>query len=120
MAQLSKKQARQRRHRRVRGRIAGTAEVPRLAVFCSDRHVYAQLIDDDAGKTVLSASTQDTDSRTAELRGDVAGATNIGKKLAEKATEAGVRRAVFDRGGFRFHGRVKAVAEGAREGGLHL
>lgn len=120
MGKLSKKEARQRRHRRIRHRISGSADVPRLCVFCSGRHVYAQVVDDEAGSTVVSASTLDKELRDTGIRGDVAGATTIGKQVAAKALAANVSRVVFDRGGFRFHGRVKAVADGAREAGLQF
>lgn len=120
MSRLTKKEARQRRHRRARRRIYGTATIPRLCVFCSEKHVYAQLIDDEAGRTVASASTQDTESRSAGLRGNVDGASEIGKQIGGKALSADLKRIVFDRGGFRFHGRVKAVADGAREAGLQF
>lgn len=115
---LTKKEARQRRHRRMRVRISGTAEVPRLCVFCSGRHVYAQMIDDVTGLTLCSASTLDKAVRGDTVVGNVAGATEIGKRIAEKALAADIKQAVFDRGGFRFHGRVKAVADAAREAGL--
>lgn len=120
MGRLNKKEARQRRHRRIRRRISGSAELPRLCVFCSDRHVYAQVIDDEAERTLVSASTLDKELRTTDIRGDVAGAAEIGKHVAEKALAANVNRVVFDRGGFRFHGRVKAVADGARKAGLQF
>jgi large subunit ribosomal protein L18 len=107
-------QLRQRRHRRVRKRVVGTPERPRLAVFRSNRHVYAQVIDDTAGRTVAAASTL----KDAEGDDPKARAKAVGLALASKAKEAGVSRVAFDRGGFLYHGRIQAVAEGAREGGL--
>jgi large subunit ribosomal protein L18 len=113
-AQL-KRQGRIRRHRRVRKNLAGSPERPRLTVYRSNRHVYAQLVDDRAGRTVASAS----DLSLAD--GDKAArAKEVGKALAERAKAAGVEHAVFDRGGRLYHGRVQAVAEGAREGGLQI
>ncbi|WP_420641953.1 50S ribosomal protein L18 [Candidatus Leptofilum sp.] len=111
--------ARKRRHRRIRNRISGTAERPRLNVFRSLDHIYAQVIDDVAGKTLASASTVDK-----ELRGEMAGkpkkeqATMVGKAVAERAKAAGVSTVLFDRGGYLYHGRIQALANGAREGGL--
>lgn len=110
---------RQRRHRRIRRHLSGTAAVPRLNVYRSLDNIYAQVIDDVAGRTLASASTVD-----AKLAAEVAGkpkkeqANLVGKALAERAKDAGVSKVVFDRGGYIYHGRVKALAEGAREGGL--
>jgi large subunit ribosomal protein L18 len=116
MSQLTTREARLRRHRRVRGKVRGTAERPRLAVFRSNRGIFAQLIDDDAGKTVAAASWVGLPK---SFKGDKSEqATEVGKTLAEAAKKAGVEAVVFDRGGYLFHGRVKALAEGAREGGL--
>ncbi|MGA8218107.1 MAG: 50S ribosomal protein L18 [Solirubrobacterales bacterium] len=115
MAVLTKPQQRLRRRRRVRARIRGSAERPRLSVYRSNRGVFAQLIDDDAGRTMASVSwTED------ELRklGSMEQAKRAGELLAERGKAAGVETCVFDRGGYRFHGRVAQVAEGAREGGL--
>ncbi len=115
MAVLTKPQKRLRRRRRVRARIRGSAERPRLSVYRSNRGVFAQLIDDDAGRTLASVSwTED------ELRklGSMEQAKRVGELLAERGKAAGVETCVFDRGGYRFHGRVAAIAEGAREGGL--
>ncbi len=114
-------QARQRRHRRVRKRSVGTAERPRLNVFRSLKHIYAQVIDDDQGNTLAAASTLDP-----ELRGTLSGlnkteqARSVGKLLGERALAQGVKQVVFDRGGYRYHGRVKALAEGSREAGLEF
>ena len=114
MSQLSVREARLRRHRRVRGKIRGTAERPRLAVYRSNRGIFAQLVDDDAGKTIVSASwtTLGTEGGKSDQ------ATAVGKALAAAASKAGIETVVFDRGGYLYHGRVKALAEGAREGGL--
>ena len=116
MSAVSVRTARLRRHRRVRGKIAGTAERPRLVVFRSNRGIFAQLVDDDAGKTVASASWT---SLPKSFKGDkTEQAAEVGKRLAEAAKKAGVETVVFDRGGYLYHGRVKALADGAREGGL--
>jgi large subunit ribosomal protein L18 len=115
MATLTVRAARQRRHRRVRGKIAGTTERPRLVVSRSNRGIAAQLIDDSNGKTVASASWLQVKS----FRGNKTGqAAEVGKLLAQKAKAANVDSAVFDRGGYLYHGRVKALADAAREGGL--
>ena len=111
--------ARKRRHLRVRKRIAGTTERPRLVVTRSSRHMVAQVVDDTRGHTLASASTMEVDLRG--LDGDkTAKARRVGELLAARARAAGVEAVVFDRGGNRYHGRVAAVAEGAREGGLEL
>jgi large subunit ribosomal protein L18 len=116
MATLTKKQARDRRHRRVRGKVTGTAERPRLVVFRSNRGISAQLIDDVEAKTVASASWL---ALKQGFSGDkTEQAAQVGKLLAQNAKKAGVETAVFDRGGYLYHGRVKALADGAREGGL--
>jgi large subunit ribosomal protein L18 len=116
-----KRVARLRRHRRVRARISGTSERPRLNVFRSSEHIYAQVIDDLAGTTLASASTIDTELRKqcADLNKTEAART-VGKALAERAKKAGITTVIFDRGGWKFQGRVKALAEGAREGGLEF
>jgi large subunit ribosomal protein L18 len=109
--------ARTRRHIRLRKRITGTAARPRLVVTRSSRHMVAQLVDDTTGRTVASASTLEADLRAAE--GDkTVKARKVGELVAERAKAAGVDAAVFDRGGYQYHGRVKALADGAREGGL--
>ena len=116
MSTLSVREARLRRHRRVRGKIRGTAERPRLAVYRSNRAITAQLIDDDAGRTVAYAG-----SSQVKAAGDKsAEAREVGKALAAAAKKAGVERCVFDRAGYLYHGRVQALAEGAREGGLEF
>jgi len=109
-------EARKRRHKRVRGKVQGTAERPRLAVFRSNRGIEAQLVDDLSGRTVASASWL---SLRKSFKGDKSGqATEVGKLLAAEAKKAGVGACVFDRAGYLYHGRVKALADGAREGGL--
>ena len=116
MSQLSSRQLRERRHRRVRGKVRGTGERPRLAVFRSNKGIFAQLVDDDSGKTLASASWT---GLPGSFKGDkTAQAAEVGKRLAEAAKKAGIETVVFDRGGYLFHGRVKALADGAREGGL--
>ncbi len=110
--------ARKKRHVRVRGKISGTAECPRLNVYRSLANIYVQLIDDVAGVTLAQASTVEKDF--AQYGGNVEAAKAVGKKLAERATEKGIKECVFDRGGYVYHGRVAAVAEGAREGGLEF
>lgn len=110
--------ARKKRHVRVRGKISGTAECPRLNVYRSLANIYVQLIDDVAGVALAQASTVEKDF--AQYGGNVEAAKAVGKKLAERATEKGIKECVFDRGGYVYHGRVAAVAEGAREGGLEF
>ncbi|CAB1129932.1 ribosomal protein L18 [Candidatus Hydrogenisulfobacillus filiaventi] len=112
--------ARQRRHLRVRAKVSGTPERPRLSVFRSNLHIYAQLIDDTSGHTLASASTLEPAFREMEGRLTVAKAAAVGRLLAERARARGVTKVVFDRGGYAYHGRVKALAEGAREGGLEF
>lgn len=108
-----------RRHLRLRQKISGTAERPRLNVFRSLKHIYAQIIDDTAGKTLVAASTNDKELKeTLTNGGNVKAAAEVGKLVAKRALEKGIDTVVFDRGGYIYHGRVKALAEGAREGGL--
>lgn len=116
---ISKKdrnEARIKRHRRVRKNISGTAERPRLNVFRSLNHIYAQIIDDTKGITLVSASTMDKEFK--EYGGNCEAAKAVGKMVAQKALEKGIKAVVFDRGGYVYHGRVASLAEGAREGGL--
>ena len=113
-------EGRRRRHHRVRKKITGTPERPRLAVFRSNRHLVLQVIDDVAGRTLAAASTVEADVRSSVSTGSVDAATRIGTLVAERAKEAGVSKVVFDRGGFLFHGRVKAAADAAREAGLEF
>jgi large subunit ribosomal protein L18 len=110
---------RARRHLRVRKKVAGTAERPRLAVFRSLKHIYAQLVDDDRGVCLLGVS-DGSEGVTAEGAGKIGKAKGMGKVLAAKAKAAGITKVVFDRAGYRYHGRVKAVADGAREAGLEF
>lgn len=112
-----KQLARARRHRRVRKKISGTPERPRLAVFRSNRYIYAQLIDDTNGHTLASASSIEKDLDLKDKKKSEA-ATEVGRALAKRAREKGVEKVVFERGGNLYHGRVKSLAEGAREGGL--
>ena len=117
MSVATKRQQRLRRRRRVRAKIRGTAERPRVSVFRSNRGISAQLIDDDAGRTIAAVRWTEDDLRKLS-RADQP--KRVGELLAERAKAAGVTRCVFDRGGYRFHGRVAALAEGAREGGLEF
>jgi large subunit ribosomal protein L18 len=110
--------ARQKRHIRVRGKISGNAECPRLNVYRSLSNIYAQLIDDTKGVTLAQAST--VEKEFTEYGGNIEAAKAVGKKLAERAAEKGIKECVFDRGGYLYHGRVAALAEGAREGGLEF
>lgn len=112
------KKARAKRHKRVRSKISGTASCPRLCVFRSTSNIYAQIIDDVAGVTLASASTMDKDFTS--YGGNIEAAKAVGIKVAKAALEKGITTVVFDRGGYIYHGRVKALAEGAREGGLVL
>ena len=117
----SRRTSRIRRHRSIRNRIAGTAERPRLVVYRSIKNIEGQLVDDDASRTLVGLSTLHPDLRGFEAEGSnrkVEHAFAAGKMLAEKAREAGIETVVFDRGGYKYHGRVKAFADGAREGGL--
>ena len=114
----TRRRARVRRHARVRAKIAGTAERPRLAVYRSNRHIYAQLVDDEAARTLVSASDRELEGGAED--GKTAPAKAVGELLAERAKSAGIERVVFDRGGRLYHGRVAALAEGAREKGLQI
>jgi len=129
---LSKQQKRNRRHKKVRAKIKGTAKTPRLCIFRSNKYIYAQLINDEKGKTLVSVGDKKIEkpvqkakpietgsSKSKEvLAGKLLIAHQAGKLLAEKAVKAGITKIVFDRGGYKYHGRVKALAEGARKGGL--
>lgn len=121
MSKKDPRAARQRKHSRVRRKVSGTAEHPRLCVFRSLSHIYAQLIDDKLGNTIVSASTLDPGIRS-ELEGKqkVAVAALVGSLVARRAVERKITGVVFDRGGYKYHGRVKALAEAAREGGLEF
>jgi large subunit ribosomal protein L18 len=118
MAGHSKNDVRMRIHTRIRARVQGTAERPRLAVFRSLKHIYAQVIDDRQGHTLVAASSSGKSAST--NGGNVAGAKAIGKLIAERAKEKGISKVVFDRGGFLYHGRIKALADAAREAGLEF
>ena len=109
--------ARLRRHARVRNKISGTPEVPRLNVFRSNNGIYVQVIDDTTGKTLVSSSTVELKIKNG---GNIEGAVLVGKDVAEKAKKAGIKKVVFDRGGYQYHGRVQALAEAAREAGLEF
>jgi large subunit ribosomal protein L18 len=115
----TREERRYRRHLRVRKKVSGTAERPRMVVFRSIKHIYAQLVDDDRGATLLGVGDV-SEGITLEGTGKVAKAKAAGKLLATKAKAAGITKVVFDRGGYRYHGRVQAVADGAREGGLEF
>ncbi len=115
---LGKKEMRQRRHARSRFYLSGTAQKPRLAVFRSLKHIYAQVIDDETGETIAMASSLDKELRTGLSGGNKDGAKAIGQKVAERAVAKGITAVVFDKGGYKYHGRVKELAEGARSGGL--
>ncbi|MCQ3809407.1 MAG: 50S ribosomal protein L18 [Acidimicrobiia bacterium] len=114
-----KHQSRVRRHRRVRKKVQGTAERPRLAVYRSNRHIIAQVIDDTSGHTIVSASTTESELKSGPT-GNIAGAAVVGKLIAERAKEQKITAVVFDRGGFRYHGRIAALADSAREAGLEF
>jgi large subunit ribosomal protein L18 len=118
-APKSRQQLRYRRHLRVRRKVTGTAARPRLVVYRSLKHIYAQLVNDDLGVTLLGVSDA-SEGIQVDGAGKVGRAKGTGKLLAEKATAAGIKRVVFDRAGYRYHGRVQAVADGAREGGLEF
>lgn len=115
---IDKNKSRLRRHMRVRGKVSGTAECPRLNVFRSSQHIYAQIIDDVKGVTLAAASS--TEKGFDGYGGNVEAAKKVGLMIAEKAKAAGITDVVFDRGGYVYHGRVAALAEGAREGGLNF
>ncbi len=117
MSKLTTREARERRHRRIRGKVAGTPERPRLAVFRSNRGIFAQLIDDENRVTLAAASWLQLKSFSGNKTDQAA---EVGKQLAAAAKQAGVSGCVFDRGGYLYHGRVKALADGAREGGLEF
>lgn len=117
----SKNEIRLRKHERVRKKVSGTNECPRLNVFRSLKHIYAQVIDDTEGRTLVAASTLDEALKgKLDSCGNKAAAREVGKLIAQKALEAGIKKVVFDRGGYIYHGRVKEIAEGAREGGLEF
>jgi large subunit ribosomal protein L18 len=118
MAKVNKKEVRQRIHERIRARVSGTPERPRLAVYRSLKHIYAQIIDDRSGRTLAAASTNEKDANA--NGGNIAGAREIGRAIADRAKAKGINSVVFDRGGYLYHGRVKALADAAREAGLEF
>ncbi len=118
MPTLTRKIARRRVHARIRKKVRGTAERPRLAVHFSGQHIYAQLIDDEAGRTLAAVCTTQKDLAAQKHRPNVKGAEKIGATVAEKAKAKGIELVVFDRGGFTYHGKIKALADAARAGGL--
>jgi large subunit ribosomal protein L18 len=121
MSSPSRKQQTQKRHRRLRRTLSGTADRPRLAVFRSNNHIYAQVIDDDAQSTLCAASTLDKDLRTSLKAGGTCDASEaVGQLVARRALAKGIQQVVFDRGGNLYHGRVKALADAAREAGLQF
>ena len=115
---ISRNDARKVRHERVRDKVYGTSECPRLCVFRSNTNIYAQIINDENGSTLVSASSLDKDLKLKNL--NIEAATAVGASLAKKAKKAGIKKVVFDRGGYKYHGRVKALAEAARENGLEF
>ncbi|HRE25978.1 MAG TPA: 50S ribosomal protein L18 [Anaerolineales bacterium] len=121
MAKVNRVESRARRHKRVRAKVAGTAARPRLNIFRSLSHIYAQVIDDSQGVTLVSASTLDAELKT-EMSGKKKSEQSklVGIAVAKRALAAGIKAVIFDRGGYKYHGRVKAVADGAREGGLEF
>jgi large subunit ribosomal protein L18 len=118
MARDSRQEIRRRIHKRIRRRVAGTVERPRLAIFRSVNHIYAQVIDDAEGHTLVAAASTEKDLRG--KGGNLEGAKLIGKTVAERAKEKGISKVVFDRGGYLYHGRIKALADAAREAGLEF
>ena len=121
VSKKSRSEVRVNKHRKLRNRLSGTAECPRLAVFRSNNHMYAQIIDDTVGNTLVSASTLQKDVKAnLEKTNNVEAAAYLGKVIAERALEKGVKDVVFDRGGFVYHGKIKALADAAREAGLNF
>ncbi len=120
MAVATKLKPREKRHLRVRKKVSGAAARPRLCVFRSNRHIYGQLIDDDLGRTLAAAATDEPDLKGKKFPSKQEAAKEVGRLLAGRAKAAGIEQAIFDRAGYMYHGRVKALAEGAREGGLQF
>ena len=114
----TKKEQRVRRHKRLRQKVSGTLECPRLSVCCTSKHFYAQFIDDENATTLASVSSQDSEFVKEGLKSNIDGAAKLGKLAAEKATAAKIQKVVFDRGGFKFHGKVKAFADSVRSAGI--
>ncbi|MCI9547500.1 MAG: 50S ribosomal protein L18 [Lachnospiraceae bacterium] len=118
---VSRAKVRQKKHRRMRYRMSGTTQTPRLAVFRSDKHMYAQIIDDTVGHTLVSASTLQAEVKAdLEHTNDIKAAEKVGEVIGKRAVEKGIKKVVFDRGGFLYHGKVKALADAAREAGLEF
>ena len=120
MSKMTKKEQRDRRHRRLRVKLSGTAEAPRLSVCRTGLHLYAQIIDDDKSMTLVSATTTEAASREQKLSANMKSAEVIGKLVAERAIEKGIKKVVFDRGGFPYHGCITALADSARKAGLEF
>ena len=121
VSKKSRSEIRRKKHMKLRNRFSGTAERPRLAVFRSNNHMYAQIIDDTVGNTLVAASTLQKDVKAQlEKTNDVEAAAHLGKVIAEKAKEKGIKEVVFDRGGFLYHGKIAALADAAREAGLEF
>ncbi len=121
VSKKSRSEVRVKKHKRIRNRLSGTTECPRLAVFRSNNHMYAQIIDDTVGNTLVSASTLQKDVKAnLEKTNNVDAAAYLGKVIAEKAIEKGIKDVVFDRGGFIYHGKIQALADAAREAGLNF
>ncbi len=116
----TRKESTQRRHQRIRRRVSGTSERPRLAVFRSNNHIYAQVIDDTAHHTLVSASTLDPDLKADVTGGNCDASVKVGELVAKRALDKGIKQVVFDRGGKLYHGRIKALADAAREAGLEF
>lgn len=116
---LTRRESKQRRHRRIRGKVSGSAERPRLAIFRSNEHIYAQVIDDTIHSTLVAASTVEPELKSKlSSGGNCTASTEVGKLIAQRSLEKGISKVVFDRGGNLYHGRIKALAEAAREAGL--
>ena len=120
ISKVSKSEIRRKKHARLRNRISGTAEKPRLSVFRSNNHMYAQIIDDTVGNTLCAASTLDKDAKDLEYTDNTEAAAFVGKSIAEMALAKGIKEVVFDRGGFIYHGKIQALADAAREAGLEF
>ena len=118
MPRVDSNVVRLRIHERIRKHLSGTEARPRLCVFRSNKHIYAQIVDDSNGKTLVAASTLDADGKSDKGGGNIAAAKTVGKIVAKRAIDKGIQAVLFDRGGYIYHGRVKALAEGAREAGL--
>lgn len=118
---ISRAKIRQKKHKRIRHRLSGTTQAPRLAVFRSNQHMYAQIIDDTVGSTLVSASTLQEEVKAGlEYTNNVEAAAKVGEVIGKRAVEKGIKKVVFDRGGFLYHGKIKALADAAREAGLEF